>query len=51
MMDVAGRADPDVYPMAPSLLKWNKDNFGPVLIPKKGLTVKLDPLTCRFTKP
>jgi signal peptidase I len=28
---------------------WNVDNFGPVIIPKKGWTVKLDSLTLPFT--
>ncbi len=27
------------------MFKWNVDNFGPVIIPKKGWTVKLDSLT------
>ncbi len=26
-------------------LKWNVDNYGPIIIPKKGWTVKLDSLT------
>lgn len=25
--------------------KWNEDNFGPILLPKKGATVSLNPLT------
>lgn len=29
----------------PPVYNWNADNFGPVVIPKKGMTVKLDSLT------
>ena len=32
-----------VYPQAPTLLKWNKDNYGPILIPKKDMTIPLTP--------
>lgn len=28
--------------------KWNQDNYGPIIIPKKGWTVKLDSLTLPF---
>jgi signal peptidase I len=52
-----GAADPTVFPNFPKCLKfynlngkapkynWNVDNFGPIIIPKKGWTVKLDSLT------
>ena len=33
-----------IFPQDPNR-KWNVDNWGPVLIPKKGWTVKLDSLT------
>ena len=33
--------DGNVFPHVPSL-GWNVDNFGPIYIPKKGTTVKLD---------
>ncbi|MEO5910671.1 MAG: signal peptidase I [Pelobium sp.] len=33
-----------VFPGDPHLV-WNQDNFGPVIIPKKGWTVKLDSLS------
>jgi signal peptidase I len=33
-----------VFPADPHL-KWNQDNFGPIIIPKIGWTVKLDSLT------
>lgn len=41
--DVPGNPDPEVYPHAPTLLKWNRDNYGPINIPKEGQTVKLTP--------
>jgi signal peptidase I len=34
----------DVFPHIPSW-RWNADNYGPVIIPRKGWTVKLDSLT------
>lgn len=33
--------DPTVFPRDPNR-KWNIDNFGPIIVPKKGWTVKLD---------
>ncbi len=36
---MAGMPD-DVFPHSQKF-KWNRDNFGPILIPKKGMTVKL----------
>ncbi len=33
-----------VFPSEPHY-KWNQDNFGPLIIPKKGWTIKLDSLT------
>jgi signal peptidase I len=35
---------PDVFPHDPRF-KWNEDNFGPLIIPKKNWTVKLDSTT------
>jgi signal peptidase I len=32
-----------VYPQNPALLKWNEDNYGPILIPKKDMTLPLTP--------
>ncbi len=32
--------DPNIFPFS-SLYFWNKDNFGPVVIPQKGVAVKL----------
>ena len=39
-----GANNPLVFPHD-SHYKWNEDNFGPLIIPKKGWTVKLDSLT------
>lgn len=36
--------DGDLFPLDPHY-KWNTDNFGPLIIPKKGWTVQLDSLT------
>ena len=37
----AGDRDPDIYPQSP-LFDWNRDNFGPLWIPKKGATIELN---------
>ncbi len=37
----AGEFDPSIFPYSETL-KWNLDNFGPVWIPSKGTTVKID---------
>ncbi|WP_044175371.1 signal peptidase I [Flectobacillus major] len=29
-------------PMSSTLYNWNRDNFGPIQVPKEGLTIKLD---------
>lgn len=34
-------ADPRIFPHHPSY-RWNRDNFGPIIIPKKDMTIKLD---------
>jgi signal peptidase I len=36
-----GEFNPEEFPHDPHL-KWNVDNYGPIIIPKKGWTVKLD---------
>ena len=36
----AGQYDPEVFPNDPQF-KWNEDNFGPLVLPKKGMTIKL----------
>lgn len=33
------------FPNDPAFFPWNQDNYGPVLIPKKGLTISLNPGT------
>ncbi|MEZ5172095.1 MAG: signal peptidase I [Bacteroidia bacterium] len=40
-MDAKGEYDPDIFPNS-SNYKWNKDNYGPLKIPRKGETVSLD---------
>ncbi|WP_245447037.1 signal peptidase I [Mucilaginibacter celer] len=40
----AAFANPVLTPKIPDY-KWNVDNFGPIIVPKKGWTVKLDSLT------
>lgn len=40
-MDPVGQYDPDIFPNVASYA-WNKDNYGPLVIPKEGVTVKLD---------
>jgi signal peptidase I len=41
---INGLYDPKVFTNDPRF-KWNEDNIGPIVIPKKGWTVKLDSLT------
>jgi signal peptidase I len=41
IIDPAGKYDPAIFPHKPTF-KWNKDNFGPLYIPKKGVTVTID---------
>ncbi len=36
-----GEVAPYIFPYS-KLMKWNQDNFGPLWIPKKGTTVKID---------
>jgi len=38
----AGQRDPALFPHHPGLA-WNLDNYGPVLVPKKGVTITLTP--------
>lgn len=37
----AGEYQPDIFPYNP-FFRWNEDNFGPLWIPQKGVTVKID---------
>jgi signal peptidase I len=40
----AGQYDPEIFPNNPRF-KWNLDNFGPLVLPKKGWTVPLNDST------
>ena len=40
----AGHRDPEVFPFSPRF-NWNQDNFGPLTLPKKGMTIKLNDST------
>lgn len=40
----AGKRDSDIFPFDQNR-DWNVDNFGPIIIPKRGWTVKLDSVT------
>ncbi|EDM34581.1 possible signal peptidase [Pedobacter sp. BAL39] len=42
--EVSAKRDADIFPYDPNR-NWNVDNFGPIVIPKKGWTVKLDSVT------
>ncbi len=37
-----GESSPDIFPHRPDLYPWNVDNFGPIVLPKKGVTIPLD---------
>lgn len=39
----AGYVEADVFPQDTLHIKWNRDNYGPLMIPKKGSTVALTP--------
>lgn len=43
LIEPAGITTPEVFPHDTANFKWNKDNFGPLTIPKKGVTVQLTP--------
>ncbi len=40
----AGNYNPQVFPHNP-LLKWNEDNYGPITLPKQGMTIPLNDST------
>ncbi len=40
----AGQYDPEIFPHNEHF-KWNLDNFGPLVLPKRGMTVKLNDST------
>lgn len=39
--DKAGEYSPSIFPHSPDY-SWNKDNFGPIVVPAKGMTVQLN---------
>ena len=41
MIDSAGRYAPEIFPHSPKYA-WNNDNFGPLYIPKAGVTINID---------
>ena len=45
--DTPGAPNPQasVYPNLPARFNWNKDNYGPIHVPKAGETITLDSLT------
>ncbi|WP_442794549.1 signal peptidase I [Pelobium manganitolerans] len=45
----AGSFEQQVFPNDPHY-QWNQDNFGPIIVPKEGWTVKLDSLTLPLYK-
>ncbi len=49
MIKNASEYESDIYPRNPAF-HWNLDNFGPIIIPKKGWTVKLDSTTIPIYK-
>ena len=44
VVDSVGKYDPAVFPHSEKF-KWNQDNFGPLLLPKRGYTVQLNDST------
>ena len=49
LIKLPGYYDPSVFPQNPRF-KWNQDNFGPLIVPKQGWTVKLDSTTIPLYK-
>ncbi|WP_439881051.1 signal peptidase I [Pontibacter sp. MBLB2868] len=45
-----GVAEADVFPQAPTVYKWNRDNYGPLYIPKQGATVAINAKTLPLYK-
>ncbi len=41
IIEAKGEYSPRIFPHNPNF-KWNNDNFGPLFIPKKGITVNID---------
>ena len=47
IISTAGNGEMGIFPDTENL-GWNRDNFGPLIIPKKGWTVQLDSSTAPF---
>lgn len=43
--DTMGHADPRIYPSHPEQFAWNVDNFGPLVLPTKGMSIAVDSTT------
>jgi signal peptidase I len=43
-------SEPSLYPSS-SLFKWNRDNYGPITVPKEGVTVAMTPENVAFYGP
>ncbi|QHL86175.1 signal peptidase I [Nibribacter ruber] len=43
--DKVGAVDDKVFPFKPSMYPYNKDNFGPFVVPKEGMTVQINAQT------
>ncbi|WP_373516111.1 signal peptidase I, partial [Persicitalea sp.] len=43
-------SEPSLYPSS-SLVKWNRDNYGPITVPKGGVTVAMTPENVAFYGP
>ena len=41
VIDAAGHYDAEIFPHSEKF-KWNMDNFGPLVLPKKGMTISID---------
>jgi len=48
LKEMPGTASPEVFPQVPSKYEWNKDNYGPIYIPKEGATVAITPASLPF---
>jgi signal peptidase I len=49
IVEPKGNGNTQVYPHS-DLFKWNQDNYGPILIPKKGTTITLNDSTITLYK-
>jgi signal peptidase I len=47
VMQKKGMWDPNIFPFD-SIYPWNVDNFGPIVVPKKGTTVSINPQNICF---